>query len=78
MHFVSKGDKYVNNQKPWEMDDEKEQRKVVLGLLALLWELAVFLEPFLPESALKIQSAYKKSNKSLQVEKLSGPLFPRL
>lgn len=60
--FISEADKYVERQKPWEIEKagNKEQLAwVVYGLTDATHQLAWLILPFLPETARKIAKAFK-------------------
>ncbi len=61
-------DQYIDQEEPWQ---EKENSEEVINDLRLLLEkIAGFLEPFLPETAQKIQEQIQTSQKTI--------LFPKL
>ena len=72
---VAWADKYIDETKPWEAakKDPELFREVISNLVALLYEIAKKLAPFLPETSEKIRG-------SLSAEKIvkAEPLFPRL
>lgn len=63
--LIHHGDAYINEERPWESD----KPRVVQDLLALVEETARMLEPFLPETAVKIRDEV--------VQKKGTHLFPR-
>lgn len=66
-------DKYVNDEKPWEAENEKlktKNEKVIEDLLSALQEIAGLLKPFMPQTAEKILQQIKTGK--------SQPLFPRI
>src|SRR3990172_1201454 len=68
---MSELDKYVNENKPWEKQDEaldKDLRYLISNILSL----TSLLEPFLPETAEKIRKQFAGKIKP------ASPLFPRL
>ncbi len=66
--LVAAGDKYINDNKPWETKDGQ----VIGTAVAVLSEIAEILKPFLPETAGKIRGYIERK------EAISEPLFPRL
>jgi len=68
-------DKYINNEKPWELQKNNDRRlkDVLSHAVDQILEIAVLLEPFLPETAEKIEKQFK-GPKIIS----SKPLFPRL
>ena len=65
---LAEGDKYINDEKPWESGDVKTISKAV----SILKEVALTLKPFLPEASELILEAI---NNKTNLERL---LFPRL
>ena len=63
--FISEADKYINQNKPWELakKDKKKFNWVIYGLLDSLHQIAWQIYPFLPETATKIA-------KQLDIKKL--------
>lgn len=58
--FIHAADKYIDENKPWELNKNGEQEKinwVVYGLLDALHQLAWQIQPFLPETSRKIGEA---------------------
>lgn len=72
---VAWANKYIDETKPWQLakNDEKLFKEVIANLVALLYEIAKKLSPFMPETAEKIRAG-------LAAEKVikAQPLFPRL
>ena len=71
--LISFCDKYVNDNKPWEVGNEKlkmKNEKVVGDLLLALQEIAELLKPFMPQTAEKILQQITSGK--------SEPLFPRI
>jgi methionyl-tRNA synthetase len=67
---------YVDTEKPWVIaknDDKEHLRDVLAYSVSCLIEIAELLEPFLPETATKIQNCFKEG----LVAPLGGPLFPK-
>ena len=64
--LISFCDRYIEKEKPWEGD----KGKVINDLLFSIGKITVLLQPFLPETAEKIQKQLKT--------KRSKPLFPRI
>ena len=77
--LIAFGDKYINDQKPWEKSKDQQQKFTsVFNVLIILDNVAALLEPFLPNAAAKItQSIHWQSPIILQAKKL-GILFPRI
>lgn len=69
---ITKADKRVNEEKPWELSGEK--LKVVLeNLVKRIQHIAFNLQPFLPETAKKILKQFASGR-----IKSAPPLFPRI
>lgn len=68
-------DKYINETKPWQLQKANDSRlKAVLDhAVDHIQEIAALLEPFLPETAKKIEEQFK--GPKIKSEK---PLFPRV
>lgn len=69
---ISQADRYVDINKPWELKGV-ELEKVLNHLVSEIREIAILLEPFLPETAQKIQKQFAGPE-----IKVTAPLFPRL
>ncbi|MEK7515180.1 MAG: methionine--tRNA ligase [Patescibacteria group bacterium] len=75
---------YINEEKPWALQNTEEQRKVLLQATGMIVHITWLLQPFMPETA---QSIFKlfgiepikelTSDTVLHIEKGEG-LFPRL
>lgn len=68
---ISKTDKEINEEKPWELSGEKA-KEVLEELIKRIQNIAFNLQPFLPETADKILKQFSGKIKS------APPLFPRL
>lgn len=72
---IKRLDQFIDQEKPWEL--VKNQNRKIKDVLAhavdQLQEIAAFLEPFLPETAKKIEDQFKGPKIVFQ-----NPLFPRL
>ncbi|MEK7560508.1 MAG: methionine--tRNA ligase [Patescibacteria group bacterium] len=71
--LVRVGDQCVNDERPWESD----KPRVIADLLHLIIQIACLLEPFLPETAEKIQQQIRFESETFYIEK-GANLFPRL
>lgn len=71
--LIKFGDVYINAKQPWKKDDPT----TIKNLIGIMESLAVFLRPFLPETAEKIKKLIVKRGKYLKVKK-SSPLFPKM
>ena len=74
---IAFGDRYVNDQKVWEIRNTNERKQVLYNLASLLEELARVLAPFLPEASGKISTALVREQGTLRAKKIEA-LFPRL
>ncbi len=72
---IARLDKFINNEKPWVMIQNIDPRvKAVLAhAVDQVQEIAALLEPFLPQTAKKIEEQFKGP----KIETRS-PLFPRI
>jgi len=52
--LIGEANKFVNNTKPWEIDDKEKLATVLYDLLEILRFIAILLYPFLPETSEKI------------------------
>lgn len=66
-------DKFINDNEPWKITDEKKLTEVLNYAVGEIREIAYHLQPFLPETAEKILTQF-----SGQTVKSQPPLFPRL
>jgi len=67
---------YIDEEKPWEIakdGDEDHLREVLAYQVSSLTNIATLLEPFLPETALKIKAIFADG----MVNPLGGTLFPK-
>jgi methionyl-tRNA synthetase len=69
---IKESNEYIDKNKPWKLEGEK-LNKVLTKLVAEIREIAFNIEPFIPQSALKIKEQFK--GPKINSEK---PLFPRL
>ncbi|TSA45701.1 methionine--tRNA ligase [bacterium] len=72
---ISWANKYIDQTKPWEAAKKNPVlfREVISNLVALLYEVAKKLAPFMPETCEKIRSALS-ADRIIKAQ----PLFPRL
>lgn len=72
---------YVDETKPWEIaknkdkneEDAEHLREVLAYMAGCLLEIAELLEPFMPDTAAKIESVFSKG----YIQPLDGSLFPK-
>ena len=72
---ITRLDKYINSEKPWELLKVNEPgiKNILSHAVDQIQEIAFLLEPFLPETAAKIKQQFTKSK-----IKAENPLFPRI
>ena len=70
--YIAGDDKYIANEKPYLKikEDPDGARDDIIMLVCSLWHISVYLEPFMPKTAEKIQNTIKKN-------KIPEPLFKR-
>jgi len=68
-------DKFINDEKPWDLfkNEDKRLKSVLSHSIDQIQEIAALLEPFLPETAEKIEKQFQGPEIKSQ-----KPLFPRL
>ena len=72
--FVRYLNKYIDEQKPWQLFKEKDDEKlssIMRNLLESIYGIAVLLSPLLVDTAAKIITDLQASEKSRQVQDLS-------
>jgi methionyl-tRNA synthetase len=69
---ISNLDKYVDETKPWKLREDK-LKEVLEYPVGEIGEIALLLEPFLPQTAQKIQAQFRGPK-----IKSGAPLFPRI
>lgn len=70
---IKESDEFLSQNAPWKMDNKEDITKVLRPVAQNILNLSCFLEPFLPETALKINQQFKAGN-----IKKGDILFPRL
>ncbi len=71
------GDRYVNEQKVWAIEDVKKRHQALFNLVSLLDNVAAAVLPFLPDASHVISGALVWDGKILKAKKIE-PLFPRI
>ncbi|MFH0819118.1 MAG: methionine--tRNA ligase [Patescibacteria group bacterium] len=74
--IIRTANKYVEEEKPWELYNIKnidKLAKVLTKLLVTIKDISLILEPFLPETAEEIQDHFNQ-----KIIAKSEPLFPRV
>ncbi len=68
-------DKFINDEKPWDLQKagDKRLKSVLAHSVDQIQEIAALLEPFLPQTAKKIEKQFKGPEIKSQ-----KPLFPRI
>ncbi len=74
--LISFADRYINENKPWELSGEALQ-KVIVNASYLIGAISNLLEPFLPETAEKIREQISFEDSVIKIKKAES-LFPRL
>lgn len=70
--LIKETDIYINEKTPWKT----KERKTLFTLITIILNLKELLKPFLPETALKIDSMLLKNNNKIKVVKKEN-IFPR-
>jgi methionyl-tRNA synthetase len=73
---ITKLDRYINDEKPWNLLKNKEDKKlseVLSHAVDEIEEIAILLLPFLPKASEKIKKQFENSE-----IKALAPLFPRI
>lgn len=75
--LVSFCDKYIENEKPWELSDVEKQKEVFSNLVYSLNNIASMIVSFLPETAKKMKEQLGENNGVFNINK-GESLFPRI
>ena len=70
-------DKYIDEEKPWEIKEIEKQKVVFSNLLLSLISIAQMIEPFLPETSQKMKEQLGENKGFFNVKKGTS-LFPRI
>ena len=72
---ITKVDQYINEEKPWELLKTNQERckSVLSHCVDQIQEIAILIQPFLPETSEKITEQFKGPKIKSQT-----PLFPRI
>jgi methionyl-tRNA synthetase len=68
---------YIEQTKPWQLAKEANEahlRDVLAACVADILQVAILLEPFLPDTSAAIQKIFSDG----QVQEYTGVLFPRI
>lgn len=75
--IIGCADRYINEKKPWKINNRKELERVIANTSFLIYAIARLLMPFLPETARDILEQFTFKKGKLYIKK-SGNMFPRL
>ncbi|MFZ2390538.1 MAG: class I tRNA ligase family protein [Minisyncoccales bacterium] len=75
--LVSFCDKYIEDEKPWEITDSEKQKEVFSNLLYSLNNISKLIEPFLPLTSEKMKEQLKEGDGVFNISKREA-LFPRI
>ncbi len=67
---------YIEEEKPWQLakaDDKEHLREVLAYMVGSLMQIAELLDPFMPQTAVKIKAAFKDGKS----HEMGETLFPR-
>lgn len=73
LEVVQDSNNYLDQEKPWSESDSNKLKLVLGRLLATLEEIANMVEPFMPETAMKMRASINAD----KIQKIE-PLFPRI
>ncbi|MCK9578388.1 methionine--tRNA ligase [bacterium] len=73
--LISSCDKYIEQEKPWAINDIKKKKEIFSNLLYCLKNISELIEPFLPKTAEKMKQDLSENNGIFNVKK-GEPLFP--
>jgi methionyl-tRNA synthetase len=72
--LISSCDKYIDKEKPWEVEDKQE---ILANLLFSLKNIAQMIEPFMPGTSEKMEKQLNEENGIFKVKK-GDALFPKI
>jgi methionyl-tRNA synthetase len=75
--LVSFCDKYIEEEKPWEVTDVAKQKEIFSNLIYSLNSISKMIEPFLPSTSQKMKEQLGEKNNIFNVTK-GESLFPRI
>ncbi len=75
--LISLADKYINHERPWEVKDTEQFRKILANAGYVLGVILNLVEPFLPETGAKIRKQIWFTDSNINFKKGEN-LFPRL
>lgn len=74
--LIGAADRFVNETKPWAMQDDGELRTVLTNACAFVTAITDLIEPFLPDTAARIRSQFVSEGDEVHIKRGEG-LFPR-
>jgi len=75
--LVSFCDKYIEQEKPWEITHVEKQQEIFSNLIYSLNNISKMIEPFLPLTSQKMKEQLGESNGKFNIKK-GESLFPRI
>lgn len=75
--LVSFCDKYIEEEKPWEVTDIEKQKEIFSNLIYSLNNISKMIEPFLPLTSQKMKEQLGDSGDGFNIKK-GDSLFPRI
>jgi methionyl-tRNA synthetase len=75
--LVSFCDKYIENEKPWEITETEKQKEIFSNLIYSLNSISKMIEPFLPLTSQKMKEQLGEDNNVFNIKK-GDSLFPRI
>jgi len=75
--LISSCDRYIDRERPWEIQDGEKKKEVFSNLLFSLKNIAEMIYPFLPKTAEKMKEQLGEENNVFRIKK-GESLFPRL
>lgn len=75
--LVSFCDKYIEEEKPWEVVDVEKQKEIFSNLIYSLNNISKMIEPFLPSTSQKMKEQLGEDKDGFNIKK-GDSLFPRI
>jgi len=75
--LVSFCDKYIEEEKPWEVADVEKQKEIFSNLIYSLNNISKMIEPFLPSTSQKMKEQLGENKDGFNIKK-GDSLFPRI
>lgn len=75
--LISFCDKYIDEEKPWEVADEEKQKEIFSNLIYSLNNISKMIEPFLPLTSQKMREQLGEIDNFFNIKK-GDALFPRI